>query len=109
MKPRLDFEIYNKEELLAHVQVVGNEVIIKQYTEHPIYKQFKQEPVTLSDVADWLESRCFPENRFNKQEVLRSIGLEYYSPIAIVKRTHGLLHEDYIWIKFKGENITLRE
>ena len=37
------------------------------------------------------------------------MGLSEHNPIAIVKRTYGLIHEDYIWLKFKGDPTTYDE
>ena len=107
MESILDFEIFYKEAVIARV-VVDRErqiVDVKQFTDHPVHKQFKQENITMQDIAKWLRNRCFPETRFNKEQLLQDLGLKTYSPLAIVKKTHGLQFEDYYWVRFQGEGV----
>ena len=103
----LDFEILNKNDVIAHVIVDReNQIVdVKQYTDHPVHKQFKQKEITMQDIAKWLRGRCFPETRFNKDQLLQDLGLRTYSPLSIVKKTHGLQFEDYYWVRFQGERL----
>lgn len=54
-------------------------------------------------------SRCFEEARPDKYELLNRLGLTEYNPWEIVKVTHGRLWDDYLWIKFEGEDLTWKD
>ena len=43
------------------------------------------------------------------QELLNRIGLSEYNPQQIVRRTHGVSYNDYIWFRFPGERLTSRD
>ena len=53
---------------------------------------------------DFLESRCPPRERANIKELLENWNLLEYDPLAITKRTHGLMFGDFIWIRFDNED-----
>lgn len=57
----------------------------------------------LVGIIDWFESRCFPRTRANCDELLRQLGLTQYVPLAIVRRTHGVMWDDDVWIRFSDE------
>ena len=99
--PDLKFEVFYKNDLICRVYLNRNtqKVIIENqgYT-FPIYP-FKDN-VTPEDVLDFLEERCIPKSRANIKEILSSLGLSSYDPEAICRKTHGLMFDDYIWIRF---------
>lgn len=64
---------------------------------------------TRESFYNFLESRCFPENRVNCRELLDLLGVEEYSPLSICKKTHGVQNDDFYWIKFNDEKITFDE
>lgn len=99
------FYIMNKDEPLYRVQVDKLNVKLTSYNTNPIYKQFPTSTPTANDVLDWLEDRCFPKERANRDEVLENMGLTVYDPLSIISVTHGLVWDDYIWIKWEGEDI----
>lgn len=53
-----------------------------------------------------LEGRCFPRNRANADDLLRRLELKHYHPLDIVRKTHGLMRNDYVWLRFEGEQLT---
>lgn len=59
--------------------------------------------ITLEEIDRWLKWRTFPHTRVNAKELLESIGLHSYNRWAIVRKTHGVMADDEIWIRFKGE------
>ena len=61
---------------------------------------------TINDVFDFLEERVFPRTRANADDLLKKLGLSKYEPIEIIKTTHGVMWEDFHWIKFEGEELT---
>ena len=66
-----------------------------------------REDITLEDVYQFLESRCMPKGRKDQmQEYLVGLGLEEYNPWKIVKKTHGVMWEDFLWLRFPEEELT---
>lgn len=104
----LEFDILAKTELLAHIKVNFDtrQVNVEQFTNDPVERPFLKESITPEDIMDYLEDRCFPETRANCDQLLNDLGLTYYSPLAIVRKTHGLQFDDYIWVRFAGEEIS---
>lgn len=99
-----EFDIMMKDEVIAHVKYDSTGVIIKQFVDFP-FKQFYDDNISKEELLEWVEERCFPRTRHNAQELLEYLGLEFYDPWAIIEKTHGLIIEDYYWIRFKGEDL----
>lgn len=49
------------------------------------------------------------KQRHQLEEYLKDLGLVEYNPYEIVKITHGVMWEDFIWFKFPNENITCED
>lgn len=97
-----------KDEILAHVKITEEpfkcEVI--NFTDIIILRPFGvNENPSLQDLLDFYESRCFPKERRNCQELLEDFGLDEYIPSQIILKTHGRQLEDFCWIKFEGEDL----
>lgn len=54
---------------------------------------------TWEDFQIFLEDRCFPRERMNVKEILKSMGLTDYDPLQIIEKTKGVMAEDYQWIE----------
>ncbi len=75
-------------------------------------KQFSPNPegyITKEELERWLKWRVFPPTRVNADELLASLGLTSYNRWAIVRKTHGVMADDEIWLRFKGENLKHRD
>jgi hypothetical protein len=80
-------------------------------------KQFSPDQegyITKDELERWLKWRVFPETRVNAEELIGALGLNSYNRWAIVGKTHGVMADDEIWLRFKGEtlnhrDVTLRE
>lgn len=108
----MNFEILEKDEILAHVIYdVSNQTVIEciQYSEVLMKRPFGDFVVTGEVIEDFLEDRCFEKGRADCDLLLKMLGLIYYSPVDIVRKTHGVMMEDFIWIRFKGENLTFKD
>jgi hypothetical protein len=58
----------------------------------------------------YFEGRCFPRSRGDAEKILNSLGMSNYSPLGIVRKTHGVLFDDYVWLRFEGEeNLTYED
>lgn len=107
MEP-IEFEILIKDRVITKVEISDNRknINVEQFSDNWLEKPFKSTPVKIKHIVEWLETRCFPESRFGKERILEGMGLSDYNPLDIVKLTHGIQHEDYLWIRFKGEVLT---
>lgn len=75
-------------------------------------KQFSPNPegyITKDELEKWLKWRVFPETRANANELLTALGLNSYNRWAIVRKTHGVMADDEIWLRFKGETLKHRD
>ncbi|MFB5265251.1 hypothetical protein ACE41H_00405 [Paenibacillus enshidis] len=109
----LKFEVLEMDKVIAKVTVnyTGKKVDVWQDKEvDPIFLPFPtKETITLSDVVDYFESRCFPRTRHHADKLLKTLGLSEYDPNEIVKKTHGVLYDDYVWLRFEGEELTCKD
>ena len=99
------FEVYWKNLLSSRVSVRKNTVRIKRIIVHPLRQIFPSNEITRNRLNEILELRCFDKNRPDASRILESLGLSSYRPIDIIKKTHGVSYNDYIWFRFMGENI----
>lgn len=84
------------------VDFMNERIMIQNKTDDLIHRAFGiNEQPTWDDFEIFLRDRCFPETRGNKKSILRSLGLDYYDPLAIVEKTQGRISEDNLWMKFK--------
>ena len=100
------FTIMSQDDEVAHViaNFETSDISYKEYIIHPAFKQLPDNP-DIHDLYNWLEDRCFPRNRDNMEKHLTNLGLTSYNPLKIVKKTRGIMWEDYIWIRFDGEDV----
>ena len=104
----IKFHYMYKDRTLASVEAdyKTKVVSVKNFTEDPVERPFGvREKPTISDLDNFFKSRCFPEERYNKKAVLKAIGVDYYDPFLIVEKTHGRQLDDYMWVKFEGEEL----
>lgn len=104
----IKFDFLCKDRVLATVvaDYQAKTVSVQNFTADPIERPFGiRENPTIADLDSFFESRCFPESRYNKKAVLKAIGVDYYDPYLIVQKTHGRQLDDYMWIKFEGEEL----
>ena len=94
------FYIMDKNRKICKVNILGLNVTLEKYSDELIDKQFPTDTPTIEEVYAWIEQRCFPENRANKDELLAAMNLSLYEPLEIV---------DYIWILWEGEEINYED
>lgn len=83
------------------VDYIAGTVNIENYSDFPLELAFgvNQHP-TMADFEEFLESRCFPRTRDGLKLHLRELGLQFYDPLAICKKTNGQLEGDFYSIEF---------
>lgn len=107
--PDFSFEVFWKDELTASVRVKGADVKVTRFTDHPLRQLFAAEKISRYQLNHILELRCFEKGRSDIEQILQRLGLTDYDPYEIVKQTHGVSYNDYIWLRFPGENLTARD
>lgn len=103
------FEVYWKDEITARVYVKSKEVVISKFTDNPARQLFAQKKMTRAQLGRILELRCWEKGRSDIDEILKSRGISEYNPYEIVRQTHGVSYNDYIWFRFPGEKLTSKD
>ena len=77
-------------------------VRIKNYTDNVMFMAFGNNTnPDIEDYREFLKSRCFPETRDKLKLVLKDLGIPFYAPYLIIKKTEGRMAEDDFWIKIE--------
>lgn len=103
------FEVYWKDEITARVYVKKKNVTISRYTDNPGKQLFAQTKMTRYQLGKIFEMRCWEKERSDINEILEYLDLSEYNPYEIVKRTHGVSYNDFIWFRFPGEKLTSKD
>ncbi|MFF2092707.1 hypothetical protein [Paenibacillus sp. NPDC058174] len=110
ISPTSQFEVLEHDQVIAKVKLDYSNQNVEVWQDDkvsPVFLPFPgKKKVLVSDVLDYFESRCLPRTRHHIDKVLQSLGLSDYVPADIVKKTHGVLYDDYVWIRFAGEELT---
>ncbi|MBT2290414.1 hypothetical protein J7E73_14940 [Paenibacillus albidus] len=108
--PPLQFEVLEHDRVIAKIKLDYMNQTVDVWQDNsvsPIFLPFPtKKKVNVGDVLDYFESRCFPRTRHHVDKVLQSLNLRDYVPTEIVKQTHGVLYDDYVWIRFSDEELT---
>ena len=103
------FEVFWKDDITASVNVHGDKVRVMRYVRHPLKQLFAEDVMTRYQLNRILEMRCWDRRREDIDEILVHLGLKEYNPYEIVRKTHGVSWNDYIWFRFPGEKLTSRD
>ena len=83
---------------------VKETVRIENYTNDLLDRAFGiVEKPSFKEYEDFLESRCVPRSRGDIKSYLKSIGVDFYDPISIIRKTKGVMAEDQgkFWIRIE--------
>ncbi len=105
----ITFEVFWKDELTARVHAKGEGVRVSRFVTHPLKQLFFDTHFSRGKLNQILELRCFERGRPDVTELLNSLGLKEYQPLEIIKKTHGVSYDDYIWFRFPGETLTAKD
>lgn len=103
------FEVYWKDDITARVYVKGKNVTVSRFTENPGKQLFADKKMTRYQLGKIFEMRCWEKGRADINEILENLGLKEYNPYEIVRKTHGVSYNDYIWFRFPGEQLTSKD
>lgn len=102
------FDTYFQNTRTSHVEMDRNNLSVtyEKYTDRIPEVPFLFDFPTFEQMYDFLESRCMPKGRSCLPEYLKACGIDNYNPYEIIKVTHGVMWEDFLWIKFPHEEIS---
>lgn len=102
------FDYMQKDTVLAKITVnEDNTISLVNYTDDIVDRPFgvNLNP-TMEDVNDLFKERVFPKERYNVKQILKDKPYGY-NPFSIICDTHGILVDDFYWIRFNDEkNLT---
>lgn len=108
------FTIMNKEEPILNVYWEGIDVTSewlidgekKRFETFLPYDMYPDK-INVNTLEEWLTTRTVPKTRFDLGLLLKKLyKIPTYSPFEMCRLDHGVQYADFIWIKWKGENIT---
>jgi hypothetical protein len=106
----MKFDVMHFDEVISSVDLKPKNIelpYVKNYVKG-FNKQFSPDmegSITVEELEKWLKWRTFPPTRANADELLVALGLNAYNRWAIVRKTHGVMADDEIWLRFQGETL----
>ena len=99
---RLWYMNKNRPCTLIDVDDASQKIMVKNYADDIMYRAFgvNNHP-NYADYLEFLESRCFPSNRDKSKIILEELGIPFYDPFMIIKKTEGRMAEDDFWIEIE--------
>ena len=107
------FEYMYKDEVVARVvysnshnlNVGGLPVHQEVYGKHLLDTPMPESQPNMRDLWRFFKSRIFPKHRGNIEELLNDLKIPEKTE-AIIRKTHGVLWDDFYWVRFEGESCT---
>lgn len=106
------FDYMHKNKVCSHVDFLSNLTFkVENYTNDLLETAFGlMEDRSYSALVEFFETRCCPKTRSGIEDILKNFGLEHFSAIDIVRQTHGVMTDDFHWVRFDNEsNLTFEE
>ncbi len=106
MGKKLIFDLMYKDDVCSHVEVdlSTKKIECQEFAGFP-FVVFGKRPHDIESLNMFFERRCFPKERPDCDELLARHGLTQYNPLDIVRKTHGTMVGDHMWIRFEGEDL----
>ena len=98
-------EVWWKNILTAQVHSQGTKVYVVYTQKNPMTRLFPNMTLSRYQASEVLKMRCWDPGRPDIRELLAACGLTKYVPLDIVRKTHGVSYNDFLWIKFPGEDL----
>lgn len=98
-------EVWWKNRLTAKVHSEGTKVYVESTEKNPMKRLFPNMTLSRYQASEVLKMRCWDPGRPDIRELLAACGLTKYVPLDIVRKTHGVSYNDFLWIKFPGEDL----
>lgn len=85
----------------VYVNPITKKVKIKNYTDDIVDRAFGvNEKPNYQDVLDFFESRTFPRNRVDIDDIIKEFSLIEYNPYLMCKKLQGRTEQDDCYIDF---------
>ena len=97
------------DKLITYVKVTHNQTKVQKFTSHSVKQIFHDDEIDVLKVPTVLETRCWQRDCRSIDNYLKKLDISYYDPLAIVKKTHGVSYNDFLWFRFNGENLTWKD
>lgn len=99
------FDYLIKDRLLAKINVYSDHVEIHNFADDHMDLPFGgRQSVKYKELENFYEYRCFPDSRLNAKQLLS--GKTYdYDRLKVIKETHGIMSDDFYWIRFEDEEL----
>lgn len=95
----LCFDIYHRYDKVGRVEIIDSKLIKNEvYTDNIMLRPFPAS-TNLINILGILKNRVICEDRWDK-DMQDSLGLESYNVYDILRATHGVNVDDFIWFKF---------
>ena len=98
-------EVWCKNILTAMLHSEGKNLYVVSTENNPIKRLFPNMTLSRYQASEVLKMRCWDPGRPDIRELLAACGLTKYVPLDIVRKTHGVSYNDFLWIKFPGEDL----
>lgn len=98
-------DVYHRNEKIGRLEIINGKLIKNEvYTDELIIHPFPRS-TTFESITAILKERVICEARCD-EFMLKSMGLDHYNVYDILRVTHGVDIDDFIWFKFDDEDIT---
>jgi hypothetical protein len=101
------FDYLYKNDIATHVDVYMDGVIkFTNFTDDIMLRAFgsrTEQTISKKDLENLFAYRCVPQSRVDIKTILRDGDIPFYDRLAIIKKTHGIMHDDLFWIRFSSE------
>lgn len=106
LKIIMEFDFMHKNKVMSTIKLFENDIVkVEDFTDINMKKAFGSWSKTASkkSIYNLFEDRSFPRSRANEKDLLSDIGLTTYDSFIIIKNTHGVMADDFSWIRFADE------
>lgn len=102
-----NFTVMHENTPVADVSVSDDhkKVKIEKLVPDSMIQPFGGNDYSIDRVYSFLKSRCYEDGRADLNEILAQAHLASNDPWKWNKVTHGVMWDDQIWIRYKGENL----
>lgn len=98
-------DVYHGYEKTGRIEIIDGELVKNEVYTDRLLHHLCPRSKTLMAVVGSLKERVICEERFD-EEMQEFFGFKEYNFYKMFRKTHGVDIDDFIWLKFDGEDIT---
>ena len=102
-------QVYDKENLVTDIWIENEQIKIKRYDNRIGHQLFLMPDLSVVDKDMFIlimKQRAISERRSDIKDILRQFNLNKYDLMKLLRKTHGITTDDYLWLRFDNENIS---